>query len=110
VLHGGECFPACAQVTDHVGNMRPRHASLDSFHFPPRNITELLFRGGERCGSRLYAYACRDALFRGWPGGGFGFELGVDARLHGVDLARARTGRLTRMRQLPLQRKSKLAS
>jgi hypothetical protein len=91
-LYRGERFPACAQIADLVGNTRPRHASLNSFHLPRRNITEFLFRDGDRRRSRLHAYASGDALFRGRAGRGFGFELGVDARPHGVDLIRARAG------------------
>jgi hypothetical protein len=75
-----------------VGSARPRHSSFDRLDLLRRYVAELFLGGGDRRWSRLPIHGGQHALFRGRPGRGFRFELGVDARLHGVDLTRTRTG------------------
>ena len=78
-LHGGERFPACAEITGLIGSARPRHASFHCLDLFWRYVAELLFGGGDRCWSRLHIHGGRRPFFRGRPAGGLGFELGVNA-------------------------------
>jgi len=71
---------------------RARHALPDRGNFLRRYLTELLFRGGDRARRGLNAHPGGGALFGHRPRSGIGFELGVDARLHGIDRTRAWAG------------------
>jgi hypothetical protein len=81
----GKRLFTCAFVAGAIGCARTRHSLPDGVNRLRRYFTKLFLDRGHRARCRLIAHAGRDTLFRGWSGGGFCFELSVNARLHTVD-------------------------
>lgn len=102
MTHLGERFLAGpvigGSIGTGVGGARACHSGVHRVDLVARYFAHLFLDGRhpERC--RLNAHARADAGRHKRPGCGYGFNPGVDARLHKIDVVRAGAGMGHRLR------------
>ena len=91
-LRVGERLLACVLVAGTVSCTRTRHGLRDSVNRLRRYFAKSFLDGSHRAWCRLITHACEGARRSNRTGGGFRFELGVDAALHAGNVIRAWAG------------------
>ncbi len=98
MTHVGERLLAGFLVSGDVGGARPRHGFAYRVNFVARYLTHLFFDGRYAERRRLNPHARADACRHKWPGCGNGFDPGIDACLHTINVVRAGAGMARRKR------------